>query len=97
MSYGLEVSTSTGRVITLGTVGVTIVDLISVASGGSGSKSYAGLAGLSLKWSVMPASASAFGIAQVTVSYDYGYPVLSWTPGYSPVAPTASNILVFAQ
>lgn len=96
MSYGITFKSAAAS-YNDSTPGVTFVTLINIPGNTSGSRSFPQLAGFTLSWTRFTVSASAFGLANISVSYTLGYPVLSWSPGSTPNVYATINLLVYAR
>lgn len=99
MSYGFQVVTSSGKMIDSSTIPVTLLDIISVPAGGSGSRAYPQLSGLgvTLGATVQKTVNSTTSNPEVSVSYPGGVPTVSWFPSGTGGASSGGLVVVFVR
>lgn len=97
MSTGIKIVQPTGQVIDMSTAGATFVDLIEAPANTSGYRDYPWLAGMQVFCTETAISQSAFGVHNAVVTYNLGYPRVSYAPTSGPNPKASTQILVFAK
>lgn len=99
MSYGFEVVTSSGKVINSSVIPVTLLDIIAVPAGGSGSKGYPDLAGIGITLGVQIQKTvnTVSSNPEASVSYPDGVPTVSWFPSGTGGSASGGLVVVFVR
>ena len=99
MSYGFEVTTSSGKVINSSVIPVTLLDIIGISPGQSGSKSYPNLSGLgvTLGVTVQKTVNTVSSNPEASVSYPSGIPTVNWFPSNTGGAASGGLVIVFVR
>lgn len=96
MSSGIKILQSDGQTLDDTVAGFTFVDLVYLSPDASGYLYFPQCAGMQIVTSSCAASATAFGLHSVSVSYG-AYPVLYYFPTGGPAPHTATQLMVFAR
>lgn len=97
MSYGIKCVTANGKVYDTSSIPAMLYEVLSISGGSSGSKAYPELAGFHIDCATYKYSQDAIeSLSDHKITYDAGYPVLSWTPTRKGYSPAAQTFFVFA-
>lgn len=96
MSYGIKVIDEYNKVYDTSAIPAMLYEVLAVVGGSSGSKAYPELAGFTMDCATYKESAAAISRASDhVVTYDLGYPVLSWSPSSLSGSASTQSFFVF--
>lgn len=97
MSFGVKLVSNTGKVYDTSSIPAMLYEVLSISGGSTGSKAYPELAGFHIDCATYKYSQDAIeSLSDHSISYDAGYPVLSWAPTRTGYSAAAQTLFVFA-
>jgi hypothetical protein len=97
MSHGIRVLQSDGQVFDETIAAVTLMDVFTIAADTLGTLIFPALVGRQLLVVRGSASATAFGMHSVSISYPGGVPTVDYAPTGGPAPHTATQLMVFVR